>query len=201
MDVRTPNWFFTSTRFLSGAVWKERGAGFVVWPSLWVEPGLEPSLDVRVTRWTLGWARWRAQCDVGVWCPLQVDGPIDWERLGVDDFLTWARRTFTRRWGRADVDRLFRQEPSWRRLAVLGTTRNHYVRVLLARAMLAAPDAPLVATLGSPGGLAEHDGRSTSTSQKAWTEATVSETAAQSLMHDLEKLGANLRRGDDDTET
>ena len=200
MNIRSPNWFYTSSRFLSFAFWKDLGAGVLIWPAVWVQPLLEPSLDVRLHRWTVGWWRWRFQCDFGTWLPLAVDGPIDWERLGVDSYLAWTKKTFGRNWGRADVERLFRRDPAWRRLAVLGTAQNHYVKVTLARAMMSAVDAPLTPGLAGPGGSVEGD-RTTTPSQKAWTEGTVSATSTQSLMQDLEQLGANLRRNDDTTET
>lgn len=200
MNIRSPNWFYTATRFLSVATWKDWGAGVLIWPAAWVEPSLKPSVDVSVVRVTAGWLRWRFQCDFGTWTPVDVDGPIDWERLGIDSYLAWTKKTFGRNWGRADVERLFRREPAWRRLAVLGTAHNHYVKVTLARAMMSAVDAPVASGLvGATGGV-DAD-KSTSTSQRAWTEGTVSETASQSLMEDLEQLGANLRRHDDTTET
>ena len=198
MTMRSPNWFYTSTRFLAGAAWKDRGAGLLLWPAAWIEPNMEPSLGVRVHRITLGWLQWRCQCDLGNWQPIEMEGPIDWKGLGIDDYLAWSKKTFQRNWSRADVERLFRKEPAWRRLALLGSARNHYVRVVLARAMLSAQE-----TTVSPAGVSEAvpvvDGKPTSTSQKAWTGSTASE-ASQSLMEGLEQLGANLRRNND-TET
>ena len=199
MKTRTPNWFYTANRFVSGDAWRDRGAGFLVWPALWVQGGLEPALGVRVTRFTLGWGQWRAQCDFGLWTPVDTSGPIDWEAMGIDDYLAWTKKTFGKSWGRVDVERLFRKEPTWRALAQMGSARNHYVRVLMARVMLAAQDATVGPALGGPDSVLEAEGASTS--QRAWTRGQETAEVSQSMMEDLEKLGENIRRKDTDTET
>ena len=198
MKTRTPNWFYTQNRFLSGDAWRDRGAGFLVWPALWVQGGLEPALGVRLTRWTVGWGQWRAQCDFGRWEPKDTSGPIDWEAMGIDDYLAWTKKTFGKAWGRVDVERLFRREPAWRDLAQLGTTQNHYVRVLMARVMLAAQDAAVGTALGGPEGGLDTD--TASTSQRAWTRGAETAEASQSMMEDLDRLGENIRRGETDSE-
>lgn len=142
---RTRNLFLSRRRFVSGALRRSRRLGFLILPAAWIEPGREVSLEVKVLRLTVGWGFWRAQLDLGTFDPIDLDGPVDWERLGVDGYLAWSRRIFGRKWSRMDVERLFRQDPAWRHLAVLGTAHNHYVRVVLARAMMATPD---LASLG-----------------------------------------------------
>ncbi len=200
MITRTKNWFYSSNRFLSGAFWSDMNAGWLLWPAVWVEPKREPSLDVTVTRLSVGWLRWRAQCDFGRWHPIDVFGALDWEHLGVDAYLQWTKRTFGRNWGRADVERLFRQEPAWRRLCMMGTLNNHYIRVAVARAMLLAPAAPI----STPRQLSEvlgGDPKSASTSQRPWTDAVVTETnTPESLVDELEHLGRNLKRRATDSE-
>jgi len=174
MATRTKNWFYTSSRFLSGAFWKDVGAGFLLWPAVWIEPTKEPALDVTITRLSVGWLQWRAQCDFGQWSPVSLRGPLDWERLGVDSYLAWAKKTFGRSWNRSDVERLFKQDPAWRRLCLLGTLNNHYIRVAVARSMLVAQDTPLKAV---------GDGSA---------EPVVS--SPDSMMEGLEDLGRNLKR-------
>lgn len=200
MITRTKNWFYTSSRFLSGAFWKDVNAGWLVWPAIWVEPHREPSLDVSLTRVSIGWLQWRAQCDLGCWRPLNPQGPLDWEALGVNDYLVWARRTFSKNWGRADVERLFRNEPAWRRLCMMGTFHNHYIRVAVARAMLVAPEAPV--SSGKPlGEVLGGEPRPATTSQRPWTEGVVTETQTpESLMDGLDDLGRTLQRRNVDRE-
>lgn len=200
MLTRTKNWYYTENRFLSGAFWKDVNAGWLLWPAVWVEPGREPSLDVSLTRVSIGWLQWRAQCDLGHWHPINTQGPLDWERMGVNDYLAWSRKTFGKNWGRADVERMFRADPSLRRLCMMGTLNNHYIRVTLARAMLQAQEAqvsssrPLDEVLGN-------EPRSASTSQRPWTEGEVTEThTPESLMEGLEDLGRNLKRRSVDLE-
>ncbi len=196
--IRTKNYFLTSRRFMAAAAWRAPRSGFLLWPAAWIEVGLEPSLEVRLTRVSVGWGPWRAQLDLGVWTPLSVAGPIDWERLGVDSYLAWAKKAFGRKWGRIDVERLFRTDPSWRRLVMMGTAENHYIRVLIARAMLSAKDIPDLGSNEELGMVV--NGVGGGTSQQTWVPSSPDKDEG-SMMEGLEKLGENLRRrSDDDTE-
>lgn len=189
--IRTKNRFISSRHYLSAAAWRAPRSGFLIWPATWLQLGLEPSLEVRVSRLSLGWGSWRAQIDLGVWTPLVLSGPIEWERLGVDSYLSWAKQAFGRSWGRIDVERLFRADPSWRRLVMMGTAHNHYVRVLLARAMLSAADAPELGANDSLGTVVA--GLESASSLQSWSASSPEEEDG-SIMEGLDKLGKNLRR-------
>ena len=198
MISRTKNWFYTSSRFLSGAFWRDVNAGWLAWPSLWVEPNRQPSFDVTLTRVSFGWLQWRAQCDIGHWHPIDTHGPLDWEALGTSEYLAWSRRTFGKSWGRADIEKVFRAEPALRRLCMMGTFRNHYIRVAVARTMLLAQEAPVSAQ--EPLGEAFRGGEG-STSQRAWTDIEETQTQTpESLLEDLEGLDRTLQRRDEDIE-
>ena len=151
-------------------------------------------MDVRVHRVIGGFGSWRVQLNLGRWNPVDPDGPLDWSRLAIDGYLKWAQQMFSRKWVRLDVERLFQREPAWRRLAILGTTRNHYVRVVLARAMLETNGTGL----GGNAELAEALG-----GQEAFVHAgpADSKTAVESSFLDgLDQLGERLRRPTDATE-
>lgn len=193
--LRTKNRFISSRHFLSAACWRAPRAGFLIWPAAWVEVGLEPSLEVRINRLSMGWGPWRAQVDLGTWTKLLVSGPVDWDRLGVDGYLAWSKRAFGRTWGRIDVERLFRSDPSWRQLVMMGTAHNHYIRVLLARAMISATDASALGVNESLGAVVAGPGGNTS--QQSWVASSPEEHAG-SMMEGLERLGENLRRRSDD---
>lgn len=201
MNKRTPNWFFTADRFASGAAWTDRGAGVLVWPACWIEWNVEPALGVRLHRATVGWGRWRVQLDVGRWRPVLLEGPIDWDAMGVDGYLAWARKMFSKPWGRADVERLFNRDPSWKRLTLMGTAHAHYIRVLLARAMLSTQGAPPSVAAVSGAGPDDLLDRPTSLSPStaAWAQTTSPASgsappSSQALLDGLDDLDKNLRR-------
>lgn len=139
--MRTFNRFLTSRRFLATARWVDRRSPWMLWPSVWVLPDLEPTLGVRLTRWTLGWGQARFQLDWGVSDRRDPALGVDWSTSGLDGFLVWGRRVFGKQWGRADLERLFQAHPPWRTVVALGGGRAHYVRLLLARELMASPSA------------------------------------------------------------
>lgn len=141
--MRTPNKFFLKNRFTNMARWIERDGPMLLWPSAWVEWNLEPVLGVFIHRWTFAVGRARLQIDWGRWERRDPRALIDWRASGLDGFLTWAKKTFGQTWGRTDIERLFKDRPEWRHLVGLGDARAHYVRLLLARELAAAPTARL----------------------------------------------------------
>lgn len=196
MSLRTPNWFYTASRFVSVAAWRSALSGRLIWPALWVEPTRNPSLEVAISRWTLAWWDWRLQFDWGTWHPLDFQGPVDWERMGIDGYLAWAKKTFGRSWGRMEVDRLFRSDPAWKRLAIMGTAHNHYVRVALARAMLSAQDA-VVGANAQVSAILEEENKSSDVQMEHWHKpgpGHSSQNEDPSLMAGLDKLGERLKR-------
>lgn len=161
-------------------------------------------MGVCLIRLTLGWLRWRFQCDMGKWTPVNRDGPVDWDALGADDYLAWSKKTFGRSWNRMDIDRIFRQDPAWKELVMLGSMNNHYIRVILARAMLSTQDAPVASTGTELSDILDSDGKPTATSEKPWLPESKhyshSEAGTESLMEGLDRLGENLKRRDASSE-
>lgn len=196
--LRTKNRFLSDRHFVAGAVWRARRGGFLILPAAWLEWGKEPSLEVRLHRFSMGWGFWRAQVDFGVWNKIVLNGPIDWGRLGIDEYLAWSRKTFKRQWQRIDVEKLFRADPTWRHLVMAGTAHNHYVRVIMARAMLKAGEEA-VASLGANDSLgsALADAGVGTSQGPSWVGGP-SEKESHSLMEGLDRLGKNLRKQTDE---
>lgn len=133
---RTPNFFYTSERFLSLAGWLDRGGACVIWPSVWVDTDVEVGLHVRIIRWSGGWGRWRLQIDMGRHRPCSGRRSLDWSTDGLDEFLVWCRQVFGGIWERPALERLLRTDPAWYRLVALGGAPAYYTRVLLARELI-----------------------------------------------------------------
>lgn len=134
--MRTPNWFFTENRFISVAAWRDRAGIILLWPSIWLEPGVEVGLEVVLHRVSCGWLRWRFQFDMGSYRPRSPRRSIDWGADGLDDFLVWAGKVFGGEWSRTQLETVLQEDPSWYRLIALGGPPSHYTRVLLAREIL-----------------------------------------------------------------
>ena len=113
----------------------------MLFPAIWVLWNQDVAVGVRVHRWTFGWGRYRYQLDWGRWDRPDPKNPIDWAKAGLDGFLIWGKQMFDQRWGKTDLDRLFRNRPEWRRIVALGGARAHYVRLLLARELFHEPEA------------------------------------------------------------
>lgn len=196
--LRTRNFFLNDRHFVAGAFWRARRGGFLILPAFWFEWGKEPSLEVRLHRFSAGWGFWRAQFDLGIWNKIPLAGPVDWGRLGIDEYLKWSRKTFKQQWQRIDVERLFRTDPAWRHLVMAGTAHNHYVRVIMARAMLKAGEGA-TASLGANDSLASAlTEPGAATSQGPSWAGKPSEKESRSLMEELDQLGEKLRKRTDE---
>lgn len=136
--MRSPNWFWTSDRFITFASWKDRAGPFALWPSLMVETQVDLGADVQSARWTLVLGRRRWQMDFARYTPRATAGKIDWSTGpgGAEEMLRWAKKVFRRNWTKADLEKLFAKKPEWRRLVIQSGARHHYVRVLLARELM-----------------------------------------------------------------
>ena len=105
----------------------------MLFPAIWVLWAQDVAVGVMVHRWTIGWARWRFQLDWGRWQRADINAPIEWSTSGLDGFLAWGRNVFEQKWGKEDIDHLFKVRPEWKRLVALGGAHPHYIRLLLAR--------------------------------------------------------------------
>lgn len=197
--MRSPNWFLSHNLFVSAAAWKDRGGAWMILPAIWGEFGLESGLDVRLSRWTVGWCQWRAQLDVGRWRRLDPSAPLDWEKQGLDDFLAWSRRIFGKAWGRPELEKLFMRAPEWRKVVVYGDAHAHYIRVLLAREMMAAHEAPIVANSPEIGhweedgeGADEEGGRANGSLSSSEIQGSMTATDSKSMLDGLSDLGNRI---------
>ena len=139
--MRSSNKFLSEKKFICLARWKDKRAPFMLWPAVWVLWNQEVAIGVRIHRWTVGLGRWRFQCDWGNWNRADPKAPIDWNSSGLEGFTAWGKQIFDQKWTRADLDRLFKSRPEWRRLVALGGAHAHYVRLLLARELFQEPEA------------------------------------------------------------
>lgn len=105
-------------------------------------------MGIKITRWTLGWLRWRFQLDWGTWTRPDPRAPIDWTKSGLDEFTAWGKQVFGQKWSKQDLERLFRTRPEWRRLVALGGARSHYIKLLLARELFQEPETNKAADEG-----------------------------------------------------
>lgn len=139
--MRSPNKFISKNRFISYAKWRDPRSPLMLWPAGWVFKNQEVVFGVSIDRWTFGWLRWRFQLDIGLYLRPDPKAPIEWSKSGLDGFLNWGKEVFQQKWGRADLDRLFRNRPEWKRLIALGGANPHYVRLLLARELFQEPES------------------------------------------------------------
>ena len=139
--MRSPNKFISKNRFISYAKWHDSRAAWMLFPAVWVFKKQEVVFGVTIDRWTVGWLKWRFQLDIGLFSRPDPKAPIEWSTSGLDGFLNWGKQVFQQKWGRADLDRLFRNRPEWKRLVALGGANPHYVRLLLARELFQEPES------------------------------------------------------------
>lgn len=140
MKTKSPNKFYTKDKFISYSSWKALDGGFVIFPTVWFRLNCKPSLEITVNKFTFAFALYRLQLNFGKYKKISFEGPIEWEELGFNEFFQWSKRKFNRDWNRIDVEKLFTLEPKLKKVIIMGTAHNHYVRVLLARAMLSAQE-------------------------------------------------------------
>lgn len=112
----------------------------MVFPAIWVLWAQEVAMGIKINRWTFGWCRWRFQIDWGTWSRPDPKSPIDWNKSGLEGFIGWGKQVFDQKWSKADLEKLFRTRPEWRKLVALGGARAHYVRLLLARELFQEPE-------------------------------------------------------------
>jgi hypothetical protein len=136
-----PNHPLGAHRYWQSEAWVTREGGFLLWPAVWLRLGQERGLWVRQSFLTFGWGTFRWRLTLGQDHTPDVRRTPQWEEVDGDRFLAWAQATFGGTWDRPSAQAFFRRHPRWRNLVTQGGLQAHYVRVLLAREMLA--EAPV----------------------------------------------------------
>lgn len=200
---QTQNKFLTSKHFVSLSSWKDLGSGFILWPSMWAKIGMKPSVEVDLNSLYIGFGFWRLQLNLGKHSPVDMNGPIDWQASGLDQFLTWAKKSFMKNWSRGDLDRLFSKEPRLRVLVLKGGAKNHYVRIMLAReiAKMAKDEADFKAGVGQDmrsKGVGSGVGSTDVKNKEDSGPDSESETGSKSFLLDLTALESKIKRKEKD---
>jgi len=133
--MRSENKFITKNKFKSKASWEETAGAYFLWPSLMVEKDIDVGIDVKITRRTLAWGRKRWRWDTGTYTPLPT-GEIVWSKIGLDDFSKWAKKSYNRKWGRAEIESIVVDKPELKDIIVKMGLTKHYTRILMGREII-----------------------------------------------------------------
>lgn len=139
--MSAPNQFEKSSRYRRYEHWHDPANACLIWPALWTRRHVTKGLFVEETVWTLGWRHHRWQWVKGQDLTPNLNKPIGWQEIKGPEFLQWAAKTFEGNWAKEQAQSFFRRHTRWRDLVVQGHLDNHYVRILMAREMMAEQHA------------------------------------------------------------
>ena len=107
---------------------------FMLWPALWWETR-QQGMEIQTTRFTLGWAHYRAHAYWGRRQPIS-GAALSSAEFGLDEFASWMSAWSKRTVLKVSLEKWL-QGSDWSALVRLGGAKNHYSRIVLGREFLA----------------------------------------------------------------
>ena len=135
MRKQSKNYYYTKEKFISYASWKDGSAGFLLFPAVWFKTDVKPSFEVSLTQVFLGWGHRRFSFNLGVFKEVNLSAPVDWTLIAYDDFSKWLKKIKSIPYNKKNIERLFELEPWTKKIVIIGSLKNHYVRELILKTL------------------------------------------------------------------
>lgn len=142
-NKRSKNFFLSSNKFISFAWWKNREDLFSIFPALLIEKNIDKGLEIKLNRYIFCLGKRRFEINTGVYNPRNT--VLNWKDSALEDFILWMRKSGNENFGKNEVERFFAVNPEWKNLITITSCKNHYIRLLLAKALVDFNSASVVA--------------------------------------------------------